>query len=66
MAEIELGALIRRCLNPRIPDADALKTEVAICVLPREAANSRIEWHFTTGHTRIKLKRLHPTLRPAI
>lgn len=62
MAEIELSALNRQCLNRRIPDMVTLKTEVAAWVARRDAASIRIDWRFTTADARIKLTPLYPVL----
>lgn len=62
MAEIELGVLSRQCLNRRIADQEKLSTEVAAWEARRNAADSKIDWRFTTDDARIKLKRLYPTI----
>ncbi len=62
VAEIELSALARQCLNRRIADAETLEGEVAAWVADRNAAATTIDWHFTTADARIKLKRLYPSL----
>lgn len=65
MAEIELSVLSRQCLNRRIPDQDALCREVTAWMTRRNTAKATIEWRFTTGDARIKLKKLYPTLNPS-
>jgi transposase len=60
MAEIELAALNKVCLNRRIADAEILAREVAAYERDRNARNTPIEWRFTTRDARIKLKRLYP------
>ncbi len=62
VAEIELSALARQCLNRRIPDAETLEGEVAAWVADRNVAATTIDWRFTTADARIKLKRLYPSL----
>ena len=62
MAEIELGVLSRQCLNRRIADQEKLSTEVAAWEARRNAADSKVDWRFTTDDARIKLKRLYPTI----
>lgn len=62
MAEIELGVLSRQCLNRRIPDKTTLKNETAAWEQRRNSAEAKIDWRFTTDDSRIKLKRLYPTL----
>ena len=62
MAEIELGVLTRQCLDRRLPDKATLSAEIAAWQQRRNAAESKVEWRFTTANARIKLKRLYPTL----
>jgi hypothetical protein len=62
IAEIELSVLARQCLNRRIPDREALATEVAAWVAERNAAGGRVDRRFTTEDARIRLKRLYPAL----
>jgi hypothetical protein len=64
MAEIDLSALARQCLDRRIPDATTLETEVAAWVAQRNAAGTTIDWQFTTADARIKLKHLYPSVGP--
>ncbi len=63
MAEIELSALSRQCLDRRIPDADTLTHEVAAWELARNAGLRPVNWRFTTPDARIKLKRLYPSIQ---
>lgn len=62
MAEIELSALSRMCLDRRIPDQDALTGEVSAWESERNAKSVTIEWRFTTDDARIKLKKLYPVV----
>lgn len=62
LAESELAVLSGQCLDRRIPDAATLATEVAAWRSRRNARNARADWHFTTGHARVKLKNLYPSL----
>jgi transposase len=63
MAEIELSVLARQCLDRRIPDAEALKREVAAWELRRNAAGVKADWQFTTADARVRLKKLYPTVQ---
>jgi hypothetical protein len=45
---------------PRIPDADALATEVSAWEQKRSQSQAAIRWQFTTDDARIKLRRLYP------
>lgn len=63
LAEIELSVLSRQCLTRRVPDAATLANEVHAWQVRRNAAVRRVDWHFTTAHGGIKLKRLYPSLQ---
>lgn len=60
MAEIELAALTRQCLDRRIPDLHTLQNQLAAWNTHRNNAQTKIDWQFTTADARTKLKRLYP------
>ena len=62
MAEIELSALSRMCLDRRIPSKGALIREVSAWESERNTKSVTVEWRFTTDDARIKLKKLYPTI----
>ncbi len=62
MAEIELGILSRQCLDRRIDRAQDLRSEVSAWVQQRNAAVAKVNWRFTTTDSRIKLRRLYPSI----
>lgn len=62
MAEIELGVLIRQCLNRRIPDRATLEREVRAWQNERNEKVVKVDWRFTTADARIKLKHLYPEI----
>ena len=62
MAEIELSVLARQCLDQRILDQETLAEEVSAWEAERNAAESSIEWRFTSADARIKLKHLYPEI----
>jgi hypothetical protein len=62
MAEIELGVLVRQCLNRRIPDKATLEQQVLAWQIDRNAKVVKVDWRFTTADARIKLKRLYPVI----
>ncbi len=62
MAEIELAALTRQCLDRRILDLPTLQAELAAWNTSRNHAQTKIDWQFTTPDARIKLKRLYPVI----
>jgi hypothetical protein len=63
MAEIELSVLSRQCLERRVPDFETLERETYAWQDRRDAAGITIDWRFTTGDARIKLKRLYPSFQ---
>jgi len=62
MAEIELSALARQCLNRRIPNQNYLDREVQAWASERNAAVVKVHWHFTTAEARKRLKYLYPKI----
>lgn len=62
MAEIELSALSRQCLDRRIATEDELKQEIAAWQEQRNTSQTQINWRFTTQEARIKLKHLYPSV----
>jgi DDE superfamily endonuclease len=64
IAEIELAALTRQCLDRRIGDLDLLNTELAAWQSATNTDQRQVEWQFTTHDARIKLHRLYPTTKP--
>ena len=60
MAEIELAALTRQCLDRRIPDLATLQAELLAWNTHRNNAQTKIDWQFTNVDARTKLKRLYP------
>jgi hypothetical protein len=64
MAETELSILTKQCLDRRISDSATLVREIAAWEAPRNANCAKIDWQFTTGTARVKLKRLYPSIRP--
>ena len=59
IAEIELSALTRQCLDRRIPDIPALHREVKIWEKRCNDQQKGVDRQFTTKDARIKLKRLY-------
>lgn len=62
MAEIECSALARQCLCRRIAQRDTLEQQIAQWQHQRNSAGAAIDWRFTTGNARIKLRRLYPSI----
>jgi hypothetical protein len=66
MAEIELSALARQCLNQRFENVEVLRTAVDAWVEARNQAQVTIHWQFTAADARIRLRRLYPTIKENI
>ncbi len=64
MAEIELSVLARQCLDRRLPDKAFLTAEVGAWERARNAAQVKVNWHFTTQDARIRLRKLYPCVLP--
>ena len=62
IAEIELSALGRQCLDRRVPDRTTLERETDAWQTQRNAQTVNIDWRFTTANARIKLKHLYPKI----
>lgn len=62
MAEIELSALVRQCLDRRIPDKATMIQEVKAWQDQRNSEVVKVQWQFTTADARVKLKSLYPKI----
>jgi transposase len=62
MAEIELHVLNGQCLNRYISTKEKIIEEVDAWENHRNNMESSINWQFTTKESRIKLKRLYPSI----
>jgi hypothetical protein len=60
IAEIELSALTRQCLDRRIADIDTLNTELVAWQHATNTNQRQVHWQFTTADARIKLRHLYP------
>lgn len=66
MAEIEISALARQCLNQRFESVKAVRSAVEAWVKDRNQAQITIRWQFTTADARIRLHRLYPIIKENI
>jgi len=64
MVEIEIGVMVRQCLDRRIADKATLVSEIAAWERRRNADGARITWMFTVDRARDKLGRAYPA--PAV
>lgn len=62
MAEIELHVLNGQCLSRHISSMEEIAREVEAWQNDRNNKNSKINWQFTTKESRIKLRRLYPSI----
>lgn len=62
MAEIELNVLSSQCLNRRIDNMKETIAETNAWAIHRNNKDAKINWQFTTKDSRIKLKRLYPSI----
>lgn len=63
MAEIELSALTRQCLDRRLPDIPTLIHEVQAWQQQRNDEVVKVLWQFQTTDARTKLKHLYPQIQ---
>jgi len=62
MAEIELSALSKQCLDRRIDKRNILTKEVSTWSAKRNRLQTKITWHFTKSKAREKLNRAYETI----
>ncbi|GBC78420.1 hypothetical protein HRbin08_01915 [bacterium HR08] len=63
MAEIEISALERQCLDRRIGEIEALRREVAAWVQARNEARVAVHGQFTSRDARQKMARSYPKIK---
>jgi transposase len=64
MVEIEIGVMVRQCLDRRIADKATLVSEVAAWNRRRNRQEAHINWLFTVQKAREKLGRAYPIPSP--
>ena len=60
IAEIELSALTRQCLDRRIDNIDVLNSELTAWQNATNAGQRQVKWQFTTSDARTRLRHLYP------
>jgi hypothetical protein len=60
MAELELSALARQCLDRRIDNQETLEKEAVLWGYKRNKARKTVRWKFTKNDARRKLLRKYP------
>lgn len=63
IAEIELSAMTKQCLDRRIDNISSLQQELADWETARNNMQKGVDWQFTTPDARVKLKRLYPQFK---
>lgn len=62
IAEIELSVLSRQCTNDYFSCSGELERAISLWEQEKNSNSRAINWRFTTGDARIKLKRLYPII----
>jgi hypothetical protein len=62
IAENELSALTRQCLDRRTPDSETLERETTAWYIKRNRKQLSVDWQFSTADARIRLNRLYPQI----
>jgi len=62
MAEIEIGLLVRACLDRRIESVERMRREVTAYLSAKNSKPNPIKWQFTCEDARIKLHSLYPSI----
>lgn len=62
IAEIELSALTRQCLDRRIAEIDLLNVELTAWQNTVNADQRQVNWHCTTKDARTRLRHLYPKI----
>ncbi len=62
VAECELSALTRMCLDRHVPTAEEVDRECRAWAERRNREQTGVDWQFTTADARTRLKRLYPTI----
>lgn len=62
MAEIELSALKRQCLQDRIATREEMQRKIGAWQASRNEERTKINWLFTVEDARRKLARIYPTV----
>jgi transposase len=60
MVEIEIGVMVKQCLDHRIGDKATLISEIAAWERRRNATKARINWMFTVDRARQKMGHAYP------
>ena len=61
VAETGIGAMVRQCLNRRIPDRAAMCRQTGAWAERRNRERAAVNWRFTTADARVRLRSLYPS-----
>ena len=64
MIEIEFSALVKQCLDRRIPTQERLSKEIAAIVKERNEKQIKIHWQFSIEKARTKMNSVYQTVNP--
>ncbi len=56
-----IGAMVRQCLDRRIPDRETMCHETEAWARNRNRERATVDWRFTTADARIRLRSLYPS-----
>ena len=62
IAEIEIGIMIRQCLDRRFSSKEEMSKQLSAWMHQRNSSCYSVNWQFTTTDARIKLKSLYPKI----
>ena len=62
IAEIEISALSRSCLDRRIGSGESFRSEIKACVDDTNRDPAPVKWQFCIDNARIKLASLYPSI----
>ena len=62
VAEIEIAALAKTCLDRRIENVDTFKKEIQANISDRNKNSKPVDWRFSVEDARCKLKKLYPKI----
>ena len=63
IAEIELSAFTKGCLDRRISTIEELQRESTAWYIDRNKKQKGVDWQFSVGDARTRLKHLYPTIK---
>jgi hypothetical protein len=62
MAKIELSVLSRQCIHDYLENAEQLVERIGVWEQKRNEEQTKFDWRITTADTRIRLRKLYPSI----